>query len=321
MNSYTSEQIEQASNVDLASYLNSRGYTLMRRGSEYRLKEHDSLSVKGNLWFWHSRHKGGTTLDFLTDYEGMSFLDAMKTLIGEDGKSVPRFPEAKTEEHSEPKELKLPEPFQNNNAIYAYLRSRGIDGRIIKSCIDKGLLYQTNMYWARNEDGEYVKNTCPPQAVFVGKDMEGVPRYACTRSCVGKAKHDAYGSDKSFAFAMPGGESKSLWVFESSIDLMSHATLCGYSKNRYPTHRVSLGGVSPLAMLRYLTDHSEIKYVNLALDADEQGREATKNITAMLKGMYEVYDHPPKYGKDCNEDLIARQTRYKEQKRTNEQER
>ena len=57
--------------MDLVSYLESRGYELMRQGNQYRLKEHDSLYVKGNQWYWHSQHKGGKTLDFLIDYEGM----------------------------------------------------------------------------------------------------------------------------------------------------------------------------------------------------------------------------------------------------------
>ena len=224
MSKYTKEQIAQADSMDLVSYLESQGYELMRQGSQYRLKEHDSLYVKGNQWYWHSQHKGGKTLDFLIDYEGMSFLDAMKALIGEDGKTERRLPIVAPLEHPDPKELKLPEPAENNNAVYAYLKSRGIDARIIKECIDQGLLYQTNMFWVQNESGEFEKKACPPQAVFVGKDMDGTPRYACTRSCTGQAKHDAYGSDKAFAFAVPDGDSKALWVFESACDLLAHVT-------------------------------------------------------------------------------------------------
>ena len=315
MSKYTKEQIAQADSMDLVSYLESRGYELMRQGSQYRLKEHDSLYVKGNQWYWHSQHKGGKTLDFLIDYEGMSFLDAMKALIGEDGKTERRLPIVAPLEHPDPKELKLPEPAENNNAVYAYLKSRGIDARIIKECIDQGLLYQTNMFWVQNESGEFEKKACPPQAVFVGKDMDGTPRYACTRSCTGQAKHDAYGSDKAFAFAVPDGDSKALWVFESACDLLAHMTLCGYSKKQYPAHRVSLGGIAPAAMLQYLADHPQIQYVNLALDADQQGRMATEAIKALLKDKLTVYDHPPMLGKDYNEDLLARQQRFQEKKR------
>ena len=106
----------------------------------------------------------------------------------------------------------------------------------------------------------------------------------------------------------------------TQLGLDTHATLCNYSKNKYPAHRVSLGGISPAAMLQYLADHPQIRYVNLALDADEQGREATENIKTLLKDKYTVYDHPPMYGKDYNEDLIARLKRFQEKKRQAPQE-
>ncbi len=320
MSRYTKEQIAEADSMDLVSYLQSRGYDIRRRGNQYILKEHDSMYIKGNKWYWHSQHKGGKTIAFLTDYEGMSFLDAMNALVGE-GKAVERnHPVLPQQEHTDPRELKLPEPFENNNAVFAYLKSRGIDARIIKECIDQGLLYQTNMFWLQNESGEFEQKACPPQTVFVGRDPEGTPRYACTRSCTGQAKHDACGSDKAYAFALPDGDSKSLWVFESACDLLSHATLCGYSKNNFPTHRVSLGGTAPSAMIQYLNDHPQIRYVNLALDADEPGREATEKIKELLKGKYTVYDHPPVNGKDYNEDLQARQQQFREKKRQAPQE-
>ena len=101
----------------------------------------------------------------------------------------------------------------------------------------------------------------------------------------------------------------------TQLGLDTHATLCIYSKNKYPAHRVSLGGISPAAMLQYLADHPQIRYVNLALDADQQGREATESIKALLKDKYTVYDHPPMFGKDYNEDLLIRQQRFREKKR------
>ena len=44
------------------------------------------------------------------------------------------------------------------------------------------------------------------------------------------------------------------------------------------------------------------------------------NIKTLLKDKYTVYDHPPMYGKDYNEDLIARQQRFQEKKRQAPQE-
>ena len=70
-----------------------------------------------------------------------------------------------------------------------------------------------------------------------------------------------------------------------------------------------------------LTDHPEVRYVNLALDADEQGREAAKSITEFLGDRYKVYDHPPMNGKDYNEDLLYRQEQFRAKRRSSDIER
>ena len=318
---YSEEQIRAADSTDLAAYLESRGYKLKREGRQVKLAEHESLYIKGNQWYWFSQRKGGKAISFLTEYEGMSFVEALKILTGEEPISDKPLPKAKPIERPAVKELILPDPAENNNAVFAYLKSRGIDARIIKRCIDQGLIYQTNMFYVRKEDGSYEKKFCPPQVVFVGMDKDGTAKYACTRACRGNDKHDAYGSDKAYAFSVPQTGSKSVWVFESAVDLLSHMTLCGYSRNDYSTHRISLGGISPVALQQFLTDHPEVRYVNLALDADEQGREATKSITEFLGDRYKVYDHPPMNGKDYNEDLLYRQEQFRQKRRSSDIER
>lgn len=318
---YSDEQIRAADSTDLAAYLENRGYELKREGRQVKLAEHESLYIKGNQWYWFSQRKGGKAISFLTEYEGMSFVEAMKILTGEEPISDKPLPKAKPIERPAVKELMLPDSAENNNAVFAYLKSRGIDARIIKRCIDEGIIFQTNMFYLRKENGSYERKYCPPQVVFVGKDKDGIAKYACTRSCKGNEKHDAYGSDKAYAFSVPQTGSKSVWVFESAVDLLSHMTLCGYSRNDYSTHRISLGGISPVALHQFLTDHPEVRYVNLALDADEQGRETTKSITEFLGDRYKVYDHPPMNGKDYNEDLLYRQEQFRAKRRSSDIER
>ena len=315
MKRFSQEQIDAANSVDLVAYLQARGYQMKREGSQMRLVEHESLYIRGNEWFWFSQRRGGKTLSFLTQYEGVPFVQAVKTLIGEEPISDVPLPKAASKPKS-PKKLLLPQPAPDNNAAFSYLKSRGIDPRVIKECIDAGSLYQSNMFWKRLEDGSFEPCPCPPQAVFVGKDPSGTSRYAATRACNGGGKHDAYGSDKAFAFSIPDSGSKALWVFESPIDALSHVTLCSYSARQYGTHRLALGGIAPVALERYLADHPEIRYVNLGLDADKQGREATESLIAFLGDRYKVYDHPPVYGKDYNDDLLTRQQQFKEKRRS-----
>ena len=48
---YTQAQIDRANAVSLEDFLRSQGETLIKSGREYRWKEHDSLTIRGNKWF------------------------------------------------------------------------------------------------------------------------------------------------------------------------------------------------------------------------------------------------------------------------------
>ena len=61
---YTQAQIDRANAVSLEDFLRTQGETLIKSGREYRWKEHDSLTVRGNKWFRHSQSKGGYPIDF-----------------------------------------------------------------------------------------------------------------------------------------------------------------------------------------------------------------------------------------------------------------
>ena len=60
---YTQAQIDRANAVSLEDFLRTQGETLIKSGREYRWKEHDSLTVRGNKWFRHSQSKGGYPID------------------------------------------------------------------------------------------------------------------------------------------------------------------------------------------------------------------------------------------------------------------
>ena len=45
---YTQAQIDRANAVSLEDFLHTQGETLIKSGREYRWKEHDSLTVRGN---------------------------------------------------------------------------------------------------------------------------------------------------------------------------------------------------------------------------------------------------------------------------------
>ena len=86
---YTQEQIDRANQADLVSFLQSQGEQLTRAGNEYRWKRHDSLTVRGNKWYRHSQSKGGAPIDFVMEFFGKSFTEAVEMLTGEKGAAPP----------------------------------------------------------------------------------------------------------------------------------------------------------------------------------------------------------------------------------------
>ena len=83
---YTQEQINRANQADLVSFLQSQGEQLTRAGQEYRWKRHDSLTIRGNKWCRHSQSKGGGPVDFVKEFFGKSFTEAVELLTGEKAK-------------------------------------------------------------------------------------------------------------------------------------------------------------------------------------------------------------------------------------------
>lgn len=286
--------IEQARNADLLTYLQSQGYQLTNKHpNEHRLVEHDSLVISNNLWHWFSRNIGGNTLDFLTKYEGKPFRDAVFELTEKKAPSKTaqkKPPPQPLTQLREKKTLQVLPPVPDNARVFSYLQGRGIHPKIIQHCIDEVVLYSDQ----RNN------------VVFIGNDNDCIPRYAALRSMTSDYKGDAPGSDKRYGFSLqPDTPSKNLYVFESPIDALSFITL-EFPDEQLKSHYLALGGVSPLALEQYLSDHAEINTVFLCLDNDPPGREATAKFKNMLweKG-YTVHDLPPGRGKDYNEYLTA----------------
>ena len=86
---YTQDQIDRANAANLEDFLRAQGETLVCSGKEYRWKAHDSLTVCGNKWFRHSQSKGGYPVDFVMEFYGKSFPEAVQMLTGEPGEVQP----------------------------------------------------------------------------------------------------------------------------------------------------------------------------------------------------------------------------------------
>ena len=279
---YTQAQIDRANAANLEDFLRAQGETLVRSGKEYRWKAHDSLTVCGNKWFRHSQSKGGFPVDFVMEFYGKSFPEAVQMLTGEPGEVQPEADPAPSPA------FRLPLRNVTNANILNYLtQERKLSPSLVNFFIAAGDIY---------EDAAH------HNVVFVGRDADGHPRYASSRGIREKFRQDAAGAEKAFGFAHRGTD-KQLLVFEAPIDLLSFIEL--FPKNWQQHNYLSLGGVSGKALRQFLSERPDMERVFLCLDADKAGEDACKRLAALLPDTVSVTRIQPCM-KDWNDVLVHR---------------
>ena len=277
---YTEEQIARANQTDLVSFLKAQGEQLVKSGREYRWKKHDSVTISGNRWYRHSQSKGGYPVDFVMEFYYATFPEAVKMLIGEEGEGRQKSCPASSQD------FRLPEKNEDNEMIVKYLtESRELEKNLVMEWIARGDIYEEKKHH---------------NVVFVGRDADGIPRYAHCRG-VGEIKYrgDVAGSDKSYGFSHRGTDNQ-LFVFEAAIDLLSFIQL--FPKDWKKRSYLSLGGVSSMALMVFLSERPQITSVFLCLDNDQAGNEACEKLAGEISEGYSVIRLKPSR-KDWNEIL------------------
>ena len=279
---YTQAQIDKANAVDLEKFLRAQGETLVRSGKECRWKAHDSLTVCGNKWFRHSQSKGGFPVDFVMEFYGKSFPEAVQMLTGEPGEVQPEADPAPSPA------FRLPLRNVTNANILNYLTQ---EWKLSPSLV--------NFFIAAKDIYE---DAAHHNVVFVGRDADGHPRYASSRGIREKFRQDAAGAEKAFGFAHRGTD-KQLLVFEAPVDLLSFIEL--FQKNWQQHNYLSLDGVSGKALRQFLSERPDVERVFLCLDADKAGEDACKRLAGLLPDTVSVTRIQPCM-KDWNDVLVHR---------------
>ena len=277
---YTEEQIIRANQTDLVSFLSAQGEQLGKSGKEYRWKKHDSVTVSGNRWYRHSQGRGGYPVDFVMEFYNATFPEAVKMLTGEEG-------EGRNSTCPAPSpDFRLPEKEENNDRIIRYLtENRGIEKNMVEEWIGSGDIYEEKKHH---------------NVVFVGRDADGIPRYAhCRGTGETKYRGDVAESDKSYGFCHRGTDNQ-LFVFEAAIDLLSFIQL--FPKDWKKRSYLSLGGISSAALMAFLSERPQITSVFLCLDNDHAGNEASEKLAIEIPDGYSVIRLKPSR-KDWNEIL------------------
>ena len=75
---FTQDEIGIAKQTDLCAVASSMGYTVKRVGKYHTLKEMDSIRIYDRThWYRWSEKKGGSQIDFLKEFGGMGFVEAV----------------------------------------------------------------------------------------------------------------------------------------------------------------------------------------------------------------------------------------------------
>ena len=302
---YTKEQIAQANSVNMIDYAAMNGYMIEAGGKEaLHVKRSGGLYLfkNSNRFYHHTTEKTGGMIDFVMQFEGKDFLQAIGHLINEYpniGEYVPPAVPAKKERG----EMVLPDKAPNYKRVYWYLcTARGIEPEIVSKLMKEKKIYQ-----------QTDKGNC----VFIGYYENKVPKYCSKRGTSPDRpyKGDQDNSDKSYPFSMEGTSNR-LFALESPIDVMSHASLSKMHNIDYMRdHRISLGCLSDRALSWYLKKHPEIKQIIFAFDNDidgkapdgsphNHGQETAKKFAAKYAEQgYDTAVQTPA-AKDFNDDLM-----------------
>ena len=284
---FTEEQKQTARQIDIAELLRSQGETVKRSGSEYEWRNGCAkVTIRGNLWFHQYDRQGGDAIDFVRRFYNKSYPEAMEYLLfGSDGTltvspSIVR----------EVKPFELPPKNENMRRAYAYLLNRrGIDKNVLNAFAYRQMIYESEKYH---------------NVVFVGYDLDGVPRHAHKRGSGSESsyKGNADGSDPRYSFHRHG-TSERLYLFEAPIDMLSFISM--HRVNWRDHSYAACCGVSDQVMWQMMKDNPHIEKVYLCLDNDVPGQEAAERLSQKLTTHGVSHEILTPTRKDWNEDRQA----------------
>lgn len=234
------EEISRANSVNLPYFLSSQGYDLKKVGrNEYTMAEHDSMRIYDNRpgetgkWYRFSENRGGSNIDFVREFMGKSFAEAVDLLNNEypmrtqntERQSVPTA-EKKSAQH----EIHIEENADKKRAIAYLSKTRGLDYNLVTDLIKSGQLTQeaktgNAVFLIKDENGK-----------TVGAEKVGTSTETCYKGIEA-------GSDSRYGFEVVRGNGTNAMFFESAIDMLSFVQL--YGEGLSDVRFISMAGVKP----------------------------------------------------------------------------
>lgn len=302
---FTEEEMKQVFATSLIEYARSQGFVVEKSDRKtYHVKGHGGLYLFPKGYHHFSRGESGNIIDFAREYQGLSFITAVETILGTRAYANTLPPLPPTPKRGE---LILPPKSTDIQQARNYLiEERCLDPQIVDRLIEQGMIYQA----VTKSKGTVFQN-----CAFVSFDKNGKPRYCSLRGMSGsRFRQDIVNSDKSYGFTMQGTGNR-VFAFESPIDAMSHATLMRLNDMEdTKDFRISEGCLSDKALTRFLADNPQITDVVFCFDNDRDGKDhkgnphnhgqefAKKCVEKFRTKGYAVYIQTP-HRKDFNADL------------------
>ena len=213
------ELVSRARQTDLVGWLKRNNVPLVRAGKWWFIEGFDSLRIQGNKWFRNSQGKGGKAIDFLIEFFGCSFKDAVEALTC--GTLAYDFLTAKNKPVKE-KNICAGYGFSarsflhdaDSRRVIAFLvKTRGIPYGIVKEELRRGFLFQER----------YTGN-----AAFVMTDEFGNISGAEVVGTLGRVRFKGLKPGSSGCYSYPYGkvaDPRFILFFESAIDLFSFVAI------------------------------------------------------------------------------------------------
>lgn len=301
---FTQEELQQVYNTNVKEFVLNQGFEFKDTDltkKACRVKDMSGLYIFDRGFHHFGSDTKGNITDFAKVFLNLDFNEAVETILGTRAYSntiefTPKIQEPK-------EEMILPKIDSSIKETAEYLiKNRCLSRNIVKELVQQGAIQQVN-----TENKGMVFKNC----AFISFGEDNKPKY-CSLRALGNSKfrQDVQGSDKSYGFKIEGNpQSNRVWVFESPIDLISHATLYELNNQDYKQDtRISMGGLSDKALLKYLDDNKNIKEIVFCFDNDSdseinRGQVYAKSCFKKMKERgYTTFINRP-YSKDFNQDL------------------
>ncbi|WP_313523805.1 toprim domain-containing protein [Anaerotignum sp.] len=261
---FTEDEMKAVFDTNLIEYALSQGFDIEKADRHsYHVRNSGGLFLFPRGFHHFSTMQKGNIIDFAKAYQNLTFIQAVEQILGTkayantlDSFAVPHKKQRGT--------MKLPTTHSDCTATIDYLvNTRCLDEEIVKELIGKGSIFQA----VTEHKGKQYKN-----CAFVGFDKDNQPKYCALRGLYGNFRQDVSNSDKTYGFQMAGTYNR-VFVFESPIDAISHATLSKMNGIDYRfDHRISEGCLSDKALTRFLAENPQIKEIVFCYDNDMEGK-------------------------------------------------